>query len=122
LAGPACRAGPWNNADFLNTESRSLPQEGTYPQKRVPTGSTGGASPDYRISPTMVESFFIPPWQRFWTRIFTLAVILGLWITAVVAGCSRDRLATRALHYLSLTVHILIPERKHESRYFDYFD
>lgn len=36
----------------------------------------------------MVDSFFIHVWQRPWTRIFALAVVLGLWITAVVAGCS----------------------------------
>jgi len=35
----------------------------------------------------MVDSLFIQVWQRPWTRIFTLAVVLGLWITAVVAGC-----------------------------------
>ena len=36
----------------------------------------------------MVDSIFIHVWQRPWTRIFALAVVLGLWITMVVAGCS----------------------------------
>jgi hypothetical protein len=36
----------------------------------------------------MVDSLFIYVWQRPFTRIFALAVMLGLWITAVVAGCS----------------------------------
>jgi hypothetical protein len=36
----------------------------------------------------MVDSIFIHVWQRPRSRIFALAVMLGLWITAVVAGCS----------------------------------
>jgi hypothetical protein len=36
----------------------------------------------------MVDSLFIQIWQRPWTRIFALAIVLGLWITAVVAGCT----------------------------------
>jgi hypothetical protein len=36
----------------------------------------------------MVDSLLIHIWQRPWTRIFGLAIVLGLWITMVVAGCT----------------------------------
>jgi hypothetical protein len=65
----------------------------------------------------MVDSIFMHVWQRPWTRIFALAVMLGLWITAVVAGCSSQRLATRALHHLLQTTHSLNPESDHEIQY-----
>jgi hypothetical protein len=65
----------------------------------------------------MVHSIFMSVWRRHWTRIFALAVVLGLWITAVVAGCSRDRLASRALAYLSQTTVSLNSKAYHEIHY-----
>ena len=36
----------------------------------------------------MVDSLLNHVWQRPWTRIFGLAIVLGLWVTRVVAGCT----------------------------------
>jgi hypothetical protein len=55
----------------------------------------------------MVDSLLITVWQSAWTRIFALAVLLGLWITAVVAGCSRTQLESRAIQWLSQTTDFL---------------
>jgi hypothetical protein len=79
----------------------------------VPTGVTGGASPDLDFA-DMVDSLLITVWRRAWTRIFALAVLLGLWITAVVAGCSRTQLESRAFQWLSQTTDYLNEDTKNE--------
>ncbi len=69
----------------------------------------------------MVDSISNHVWRPPWSRIFALAMVLGLWITAVVPGCSSDWLASRALEYLSQTKASLNPEEYDESKY-TYFE
>jgi hypothetical protein len=69
----------------------------------------------------MADSIFKHAWRPPWSRIVALAVLLGLWITAVVPGCSSDWLASRALEYLTETKATLNPE-EYDDRQHTYFE
>jgi hypothetical protein len=68
----------------------------------------------------MVDSLFRPIW-RLPPRIVALALVLGVWISAVVPGCSSKWLAARAHAYLSETITTLNPEENDDTEY-TYFE
>lgn len=69
----------------------------------------------------MVNSIFKRVRHAGWSRIVALAVVLGLWITAVVPGCSSEWLAGRALEYLNETKANLNPGEYDDNQY-TYFE